>query len=191
MKGLLKPWVLCMLLICICSWLQVRISELEERLSTALAFSSHQDGSEARVLAPLSISALLAPLERKEFPEVHFWTIKEWTNHKTAEQRQSGTFHKLAFITDNCEELVANEYLEQMSNTAWMLFNGLHTCGLAPPTWKMKSKMASDFFINNMTLKFPELCWCEGGSWKAEAFAITRYLDCSWKLFTPGFFFHQ
>jgi len=96
----------------------VRISELEERLSTALAFSSHQDGSEARVLAPLSISALLAPLERKEFPEVHFWTIKEWTNHKTAEQRQSGTFHKLAFITDNCEELVANEYLEQMSNTA-------------------------------------------------------------------------
>ncbi len=188
--AVIKLWV-CMLLICVCSRLQARISELEERLSAALPVSSHQNGSEARVLLPLSIPAPLAQLQQTDFPKVRFWTMKEWNDHKAAEQRRNETIHKLAFITNNCGEPVANEYLEQMSDTARMFFNELHTHGLAPPTWKAKSKAASDFFINNMALKFPELRWCEGGSWKAEAFAVTRYPDCSRKFFTPGFSFCQ
>ncbi len=140
----IKLWV-CMLLMCVCSRLQARISELEERLSAVLAVRSHPNGSEACVLLPLSIPAPLAPLQRTDFTDVPFWTLKEWNHHKAAEQRRNETIHKLAFITNTCGELVANEYLEQMSDTAQMFFNELHTHGLAPPTWKAKSKAASDF----------------------------------------------
>jgi hypothetical protein len=82
---------------------------------------------------------------------------------------------------------VSNTYLEQMSEMAQTLFNELHARGLAPTAWKAKGKMASDFFINSIVAKFPELRWCEGGSWKAEAFAVTRYPDCSQRYFDNGF----
>jgi len=96
---------------------------------------------------------------------------------------------KLAFITTSNGGPVTSKYLEHMSETARRLFHELHNHGLAPLTWKAKSQTISDFFINNIVLDFPELRWCEGGRWKAKAFAVTQYPDCSRKFFNTGSFF--
>lgn len=169
--------------------LQARISELEGKLVTGRAISSEGHSEKARTLSPLSTPAPPPPLERKDFPNVRFWTVKEWNAYKATRQQNNETTRKLAFITASSGGPVTNEYLEQMSETARTLFNELHAHGLAPPTWKAKSLTASDFFSNHMVLKFPELRWCEGGSWKAEAFAVARYPDCSRKFFNSGSFF--
>ena len=123
------------------------------------------------------------------FPKIRFWTAKEWNTYKSTQRRNNETIRKLAFVTTSDGGPVTNEYLEQMSETARRLFNELYNRGLALPTWKAKSQTASDFFINTIVLDFPELRWCEGGRWKAEAFAVTRYPDCSRKFFNTGSFF--
>ena len=166
--------------------LQAMISELEGKIVTGRAISLCSD--KARILSPLSIPAPTLPLERKYFPNVRFWTVKEWNTYKATRQRRNETTRKLAFITSSSGGPASDEYLEQMSEMARTLFNELHIHGLAPPTWKAKSRTASDFFINSMVLKFPELRWCEGGNWKAEAFAVARYPDCSRKFFNSGSF---
>ena len=165
------------------SYLQARISELAEKLAVGRAITSVRGHSEkARILGPLSIPAPSPPLERKDFQDVRFWTLQEWNDHK----RHNESIRKLAFITTSGGGPIVNGRLEQMSEMARMLFNELHARGLAPSTWKAKSQTATDFFINTIVKKFPELRWCEGGSWKAEAFAVTRYPDCSRKFFNTG-----
>lgn len=145
-----------------------------QALAAGRAVTSVQGLSEkAHILSPLSIPAPSPPLERKDFPNVRFWTLKEWNAYKATRHRSNETIRKLAFITTSSGGPVSSEYLEQMSETARRLFVELRTSGLAPLTWKAKSQTASDFFINTIVLKFPELRWCEGGSWKAEAFAVT------------------
>jgi hypothetical protein len=167
--------------------LQARMSELEGNLVSGRSITSIQGhGEKSRILSPLSIPAPLPPLERKDFPEVRFWTLKEWNTYKATQQRNNETICKLTFVTTSNGGPVTNQYLEQISETARMLFNELYNRGLAPSTWKAKSRTASDFFINTIVLEFPELRWCEGGKWKAEAFAVTRYPDCSRKFFNTG-----
>ena len=167
------------------SQLQARIQDLQEKLERGISTGqSHTE--KACILSPLSIPPPPTPLDQKDFPNVRFWSLKEWNDYKATRQRNNETLSKLAFITTNSGEPVGNGYLEKMSEMARSLFNDLHTRGLAPPTWKAKSKTVSDFFVNNIALKFPELRWCEGGSWKAEAFAVTRYPDCSRKFFNTG-----
>jgi hypothetical protein len=163
------------------SQLRSRITELEEKLASGQPSSSRSE--HINVLPPLSIPELPMLLERKDFPKVRFWTVKEWNDYRTTQQRRNEAVHKLAFITTNTGGPISNTYLEQMSEMARTLFNELHARGLAPSTWKAKSKIASDFFINSIVIKFPELRWCEGGTWKAEAFAVTRYPDCSRRFF--------
>ena len=168
----------------------MRISELEEKIRWQASAQGHGDtGEKARILPALSIPLPSEPLERKDFPNVRFWALKEWNDYKATRQRSSEAISKLAFITTSSGEPVSNGYLEQMSETARSLFTELHARGLAPPTWKAKSKSVSDFFVNTIVLKFPELRWCEGGIWKAETFAVTRYPDCSRRFFNTGSFF--
>ena len=173
--------------------MKTRISELEEKISwqASVQGSGGITGKNACIsMSTLSTPLPPEPLERKDFPNVCFWTLKEWNDYKANQrQRSSEAISKLAFITTSSGEPVANEYLERMSEAARSLFTELHARGLAPPTWKAKSKFVSDFFVNTIVPKFPELHWCEGGSWKAEAFAVTRYPDCSRKFFNPGYFF--
>jgi hypothetical protein len=163
------------------------ISVLKEKIEQSItSVQAHCDKS--RILPPLSIPPPSATLERKDFPNVRFWSLKKWNDYKATRQRSNEAFSKLAFITTTSGEPVANDYLERMSETARSLFTELHARALAPPTWKAKLKTVSDFFVNSIVLEFPELRWCEGGSWKAEAFAVTRYPDCSRKFFNTGSF---
>ena len=168
----------------------LRASGLEGNPVAGQGLTSVQSHSKkARIFLPLSIPTPPPPLERNDFPDIPFWTTKEWNTYKTIRQRRNETIRKLAFITTSNGGPVTNEYLEQMSEAARRLFIELHNCGLAPLTWKVKSPKISDFFINTIVLDFPKLRWCEGGRWKAEAFAVTRYPDCSRKFFNTDPFF--
>jgi hypothetical protein len=54
-----------------------------QALATGQAVTSVQGNSEkARILSPLSIPAPSPPSDWNDFPNIRFWTVKEWNAYK-------------------------------------------------------------------------------------------------------------
>lgn len=83
------------------SFLKSRIAELEDKLASGQTSHSVKFGSEkSHALPALALPPPLPLLERKDFPKVCFWTLKEWNDFKANQLRCNEAVHKLAFFHD-------------------------------------------------------------------------------------------
>lgn len=117
---------------------------------------------------------------QRDYEDVQFWTRAEWTQYEHGKKEKGEKFHKLRFISQENGSMVDNARLTAIGQEATELWNTLYHTRDDPPSWKSKTKTASQYFSNSMRLKFEEFRWCED-NWKIEAFATNRYPDwCRW-----------
>lgn len=117
---------------------------------------------------------------QEDYEDVHFWTRAEWTEYEHKKREKGEKYHKLRFISQENGRMVDSARLSAIRKEATELWNTLYHTHDDPPSWKSKTKIASQYFSNSMCLKFEEFRWCED-NWKIEAFATNRYPDwCRW-----------
>lgn len=115
-----------------------------------------------------------------DYEDVQFWTRQEWVQYEQNKREKGEKFHKLRFLSQENGSMVDNDRLSAIGKEATELWNTLYHTRNDPPSWKSKTKIASQYFSNSMRFKFEEFRWCED-NWKIEAFATTRYPDwCRW-----------
>ena len=118
------------------------------------------------------------PLHQSDYPDALFWTLESWQDY-CDEQRQKGeSVTKLGFICDEDGNFVELTRIKNMTDTAKKIWNQLHHHRLAPTTWRLISKEASDYYSNSMRMAYPEFQLCEG-DWKVNTFATIRFPDWS------------
>jgi len=90
------------------------------------------------------------PCYQEDYEDVQFWTQAEWTQYEHKKREKGDRFHKLRFISQENGSMVDNARLSAIGKEATELWNTLyHTCD-DPPSWKSKTKIASEYFSNSM-----------------------------------------
>lgn len=90
------------------------------------------------------------------YEDVLFWTRAEWIQYEHKERERGEKFHKLRFISQENGSMVDNARLSAIGKEATELWNTLYHTHNDPPSWKSKTKIASQYFSNSMHLKFEE-----------------------------------
>jgi hypothetical protein len=136
------------------------------------------------------------PLDRKEYPQVVFWTAKSFeihSNNQTGEtdglathQKRPGRRSKSEIYEDRHPYLenkdgsaVPREILAKVGQKARRLWHAMNAVSMAPSSWGKASEMAYKYFNGGM-LNEPEFVffrYCEG-NWKLMRWATRAY--ASW-----------
>src|ERR1700722_5502086 len=139
-------------------------------------------------LAPANSSNLL-PLSKTEYPQVHYWTKKQWDNKKdtlgstkinqNAPQRgktriANGENMALRFIEDSNGVVVDGYQVNKMRTLSNQIWTHLHDQGVSPVTWAQGSHIIQSYYHSTMYDRFPKLQLCEG-HWKVDQIAISSY----------------
>jgi hypothetical protein len=163
-------------------------TSISQPFSAGSSSYSHSASTESSKPFPINVhptSRLVIPdsppeCHQDDYEDVQFWTRAEWTQYEHKKREKGERYHKLRFISQENGSMVDNARLSAIGKEATELWNTLYHTRDDPPSWKSKTKIASQYFSNSMRLKFEEFRWCED-NWKIEAFATNRFPDwCRW-----------
>jgi hypothetical protein len=115
---------------------------------------------------------------QRDFESVKYWTRGEWVRHQKDCEDRGKDYKKLGFLTDEDGEPLDDDQIDSMTKYARILWNSLFKEREDPKSWGVRSLPASQYFSNNMRMKYSEFQWCEG-DWKVHAFATIRFPDWS------------
>jgi hypothetical protein len=144
------------------------------RNQPASAPAPAQDATSNKLIIPPSPPEC----DQLDFGDVGFWTRAEWLRHQKSCEERGRDFKKLGFLTDVDGQPLNDDQIDKMTKHARLLWNSLYKQREDPETWGVRSMFASEYFSNNMRIKFPEFRWCEG-DWKVQTFATVRFPDWS------------
>ncbi|KAJ3930599.1 MAG: hypothetical protein NXY57DRAFT_976135 [Lentinula lateritia] len=122
------------------------------------------------------------PLKKEDFPDVSFWTRKEWTDFATRNQLQKrgrgkrGNGENVAqqYIKDEKGNAMSGERANSFRLSCRGLFSQYHAEGKAPDTWENASHEVVRHFNRCIWSTFPELRLC-AENWKLHYYAINAY----------------
>ncbi|KAF8156906.1 hypothetical protein B0H34DRAFT_808261 [Crassisporium funariophilum] len=109
--------------------------------------------------------------QRKDYPDVPFWTKVEWDALVEHKKLANKTPAWNAFLTDK--------------EDAKLTFNSLYFRHVDPSSWSKKTDVATAYFYNTITAKDPEFQLCKG-NWKIQTWATERYPDWAKNVRKPG-----
>ena len=114
--------------------------------------------------------------EQGDYPEVPFWTRKEWDTF--VERRKLANKNPLwnAFLTDENGDALPKHRYNELWADAKLAFNSLYYRRCDPTSWSKKTDLAAAYFYNTISAKYPEFRLCEG-NWKIHVWTTERYPD--------------
>ncbi|KAG6895764.1 hypothetical protein C0992_012770 [Termitomyces sp. T32_za158] len=136
--------------------------------------SSHFETSKEEPRVP-SIKLPSFSKDRDDYPDVTYWTEKEWTDWMEKQKNSNGSADKVGFLTDE-DGIADKNQISQISERAKVLWNELEGNGQAPKSWKKKTNSARNYFYAHMLADFPDFLLADG-YWKLERFATIRFPD--------------
>ncbi|KAF5371029.1 hypothetical protein D9615_010031 [Tricholomella constricta] len=146
-----------------------------ERLSLSSGTSS---------LAPLtdhSVALPLPVLDKEDYPDVKYWTKKEYTAAKKRRKSSTGLIpsdgngNVMTWYVEMEEgEPVDTATVEAIRAHARSIWQSLRTWNIAPATWADASLEAHNYFEHHMCRQFPLLSY-GANNWKAHMIATENY----------------
>jgi hypothetical protein len=130
------------------------------------------------------------PENRRDYPNVRFWTKQEWkvVERKIKDSSQIGATSgprggtramedknvMMGFIEDENGISVGGQMAKDIREYARSIWRGFYSRGMAPKTWGMITKEAQEAYVYAMEYRYRELQYCEY-NWKANYIATTIY----------------
>lgn len=148
--------------------------------------SSHSDHTSRRTSHSDS-TTLLAPLDRKDYPQVKFWRRQDWSsrtatttvvNNQVGGRGKSriaaGINVKFGFVEDKNGFPVDGFRISGITNQIREIWRECHSKDIVPTTWGKGTSSFKTFFHLQMYEYAPELRLCED-HWKLEQIATINY----------------
>ncbi|KAF8152446.1 hypothetical protein B0H34DRAFT_810357 [Crassisporium funariophilum] len=123
--------------------------------------------------------------QRKDYPDVPFWTKAEWDALVEHKKLANKTPAWNAFLTDKEGNVSTKNRFNEIWADAKLAFNSLYFRCVDPSSWSKKTDVAAAYFYNTITVKYPEFQLCEG-NWKIQTWATERYPDWAKNVRKPG-----
>jgi len=131
-----------------------------------------------------AISPDLPALVRSDFPNVKYWTRREWKDHLLArrsvtvfgESDQDGDTKNasMSYVEDKDGIPVTCDRATSIRKFAREIWTELLGNGKAPTSWSKVGLTAGHQYRSEMKRRYPELQLCEG-DWKSELIATENY----------------
>ncbi|KAJ7156578.1 hypothetical protein C8R43DRAFT_949424 [Mycena crocata] len=124
----------------------------------------------------------LEPLDREDFPDVPYWTDKEYLdefNHrKSAKGPNENENTQLWFLTTEDGTPVTGAYGKDVGAHARSIWVFLYRKGLAPPTWGEAPSNVLGYFARGMETKYTEFRLCEHS---CKALRLAKLIYSGWR----------
>lgn len=165
-------------------WIRQILSETKGELATTrqqfidLPKLQRRQTSPAANPKPTSLSIPSAPhsLVREDYPDVPFWTKKQWLTYLEGEKNANRIPNRNGYLTTSSGEPMLKERATRLREDAKVVFNSLFYFSLDPDTWGKKFDDAANYVYNSLCAKYEELQFCEN-NWKVQTWVTDNYPD--------------
>jgi hypothetical protein len=127
------------------------------------------------------------PLRREDYPNVRFWTRREWMDRSGQEsdsidnsgqrgkaRASQGINVAMRYVEDRNGTVVNGHRATEMRRHARLIWVHMANNGGVPPSWGKADVKLSQTYCHEMRQRFPDLALCDL-DWKADQIATDNY----------------
>ncbi|KAJ7048246.1 hypothetical protein C8F01DRAFT_1380645 [Mycena amicta] len=174
--------------------MQSNFSDLTAAVSNKLSLITSVSSASSSASSPsISSQRPLVILNQTNYPNVPYWTRKQYKDAEALRSRKSGKLSMSAaqplrgssraaqgenvvcwFITDAAGIAIGPARVGEIRALARAIFIHLDSIGMAPTTWTQSSIAVREYYVQELEDAFPELRFCDS-HYKACEIAIITY----------------
>lgn len=163
---------------------------LLERIKRPLPHEFYEDDTPATPPAPPppTIMTALVQLSPMDYPNIKFWTKKDWKDHGSNQKDISWLEHArdsqrdedndtnvmMRFIENEDGTLIVGSTAREIRYLARAIWRGFYALGTAPRKWGDATNDVRQSFFQQMEARWPVLRYCSN-NWKTDHLATLLY----------------